>query len=710
MAETPKLHPFEYVGAHKLYTEERFLLADEMGMFKTAQAIFANSKFREKKRRLRTLIVTPTSVREHWARELQKWAHPRGDVNIIYSQNLNEGRNRIKDFNWTITSYPLMSRAENGLLVKLRNSGFHHVIADEVHNAKNPDALRTRALKSLIDQADYVSLLSGTPIPNTMSDLYVLMSMLDPQQYPFDPEKDSSDVDNFRIARQSFIQLYVERPQAVKELLHRKMLRRMAKDYLGDHIPEVENHRFEVPLTGRHLEAYQRVIEQETNVGRKIMDLAKVSLDPYLIDDSLPRLREDGSDISDKYSALDDIVEREMSKKDGKVLVFTNLKTGIVDYLTEKYQEYGAIKVTGDISTFGGEREALRQQFQRDPKTRVLIATTTMNEGVDLTAATAVVDLTIPLTPAERGQRHKRSHRPGEIKKDKVDIYTPFTTIPGKQASLDQALLEMIDGKERIVDYLLKGMQISLEELMTYDNAEKVPRIVRAITSPSKAVFNYYLRWRGVGSESARRRMDRSPEMAKYIAELYPGFSMAKNAADIYVPIIKGIEKDLGRSLEGKLDIAGGPGMLGYFLKEPTVAFDINPDMVAEGKKLYPENKLFVGSMNSLPLKDNSSELAVCSLAFQMSEPKKERSQTLQEMSRVLKDSGYAIITIPCHYMNEGDEKKFQETVNSYGLSVKEHNKLVGPSKIDYYLLQKTSQVRSKESPNLTFQGDPRRK
>ena len=49
------LFPFQYVGAYKLFTEERFLLADEMGMFKTSQAIFANSKFRERKKNMRIL-------------------------------------------------------------------------------------------------------------------------------------------------------------------------------------------------------------------------------------------------------------------------------------------------------------------------------------------------------------------------------------------------------------------------------------------------------------------------------------------------------------------------------------------------------------------------------------------------------------------------------------------------------------------------------
>tara|TARA_Y100000310_G_scaffold284177_1_gene306800 strand:- start:10054 stop:12183 length:2130 start_codon:yes stop_codon:yes gene_type:complete len=705
MKRKNKLHPFEFVGAHRLYEEERFLLADEMGMFKTAQAIFANNKFRQKNKSLRTLIVCPTSVREHWARELQQWAYPKGDVNLVYAENLEQGIRNARSSTWTIMSYPLMSRIENGGLQKLRRSGFHHVIPDEVHNAKNPDALRTRAIKFLADRADYVSLLSGTPIPNTMSDLYVLMSLLDPEKYQFDPEKDATDVDNFRIARQSFIQLYVERPQAVKELLHRKMLRRTGKDYLADQIPELVNHRVEVPLTGRHLQTYQETVEQEMHVGRKIMDLAKSSLDPCLIDDSLPTTRRNGRDMSDKYAVLDEIVEREMAKRDGKVLIFSDLKQGIIDPLLDSYHEYGAIKITGDVPTTGGIREGLRQQFQRDKNTRILLATTTMNEGVDLTAATAVVDLTIPLTPAERHQRWKRSHRPGEVKKDRVDAYTLYTTIPGSQSSLDQALLDMVDGKERIVSYLLRGMQVSLEELRSYDKTEKVPRIVRAITSPSKAIFDYFIRWRGVGSESAIRRMTRTPEMSKYIAELYPGFSMARNAANIYIPIIREIEKR--KNLETKVDIGCGPGMLGHFLDEPTIGVDINHDMIAEGKKLYSSNTLLVGSMSELPLDDRVADLTVCSLAFQMSEPKKERAKALREMSRVLRQNGYSIITVPGKYMDSADIRRFEEVTDNYGFDIKDHQKLVGKSRMDVYVLQKTHSPSSDRNYSLRWRGDP---
>ena len=83
-----------------------------------------------------------------------------------------------------------------------------------------------------------------------------------------------------------------------------------------------------------------------------------------------------------------------------------------------------------------------------------------MNEGVDLTAATAVVNLTIPWTPAEFHQKYRRSQRPGEILKDEVDVYVPYTTIPDVQDSIEKASLDMLVAKEDIVKYLMSGIRL----------------------------------------------------------------------------------------------------------------------------------------------------------------------------------------------------------------------------------------------------------
>lgn len=696
----PKLHPFEFIGAYKLYEEERFLLADEMGMFKTAQSIFANNKFREKHRRkpgkMRTLIVCPTAVKEHWARELVKWSYPSTNINLTQASSITSNIYSAKSSSHTIMTYPTISRLDESMIKRLIRTGFHHIILDEAHNAKNPHAIRTKFTKTLADKCDYLSLLSGTPIPNTISDLYTTMSLLDPVEYKLDPE-------NLQSARQSFIQLYSNHPQIIKELLHRKMLRREAKDYLKEHIPELKVHKVELPLKGAHLDEYCKILEQDINPGKKIMLLEKASIDPLLINDSLPRMYR-GKNTSVKYEFLDKIIEREMRKRKGKVLVFSNLKRGIIDNLIERYQDFGAIKITGDIPTEGGIRENLRQQFQYDPKTKVIIATTTMNEGVDLTAATAVVDLTIPWTPAEYHQKYKRSQRPGEIIKDTVDLYVPYTTIPGSQESIEQASLAMLEGKERVVKYLTSGIQLSLEELKELGEPTKVPRIVKSITSPNKAIFQYFLKWRGIGTKRASKKLE-DEGMAKYIAELYPTFNMTKNASKIYLPIIKRLERR--RKLTPKVDIACGPGSLGHSLDEVTYGIDINCEMLKVGREFYDKNRLIQGSMSDLPLPDKFAGLTLCSLAFQMSNPRKERAKALYEMSRILKPRGYSIITIPYNYLDSNDERRFKQVLNVYGLEIKEHRKEIGPSKIDLYVMQKVRQPKDKIY-SLKFKGDPR--
>lgn len=183
---------------------------------------------------------------------------------------------------------------------------------------------------------------------------------------------------------------------------------------------------------------------------------------------------------------------------------------------------------------------------------------------------------------------------------------------------------------------------------------------------------------------------------------------MAKNAADVYLPIIRKIEK--GRTLEAKFDIACGPGMLGYFLQEPTIGIDINADMIAEGKKLYPANKLLVGYINQLPLADKTADLALCSLAFQMTSPKKERSEALREMARVLKNRRYAIITLPGEYMSSAQEKRFEEVASEYGLALLEKQKKAGKSRLDVYLFQKAFSPQTDKTYSLQWKGDPGRK
>src|SRR3989338_1324255 len=154
-----KIMPFQIVGAKELFKRKRSLLADEMGMFKTSQSIFADSLIREKEGNVHTLVVTPNSVKEHWHKEIEKWAgYYKPRVQIIESRTFEEDMKKAREADWTIIGYPLMSAigSENGRGDELRKVGYRHMIPDEIHNAKNPLSLRARSIKEIADDAEYL--------------------------------------------------------------------------------------------------------------------------------------------------------------------------------------------------------------------------------------------------------------------------------------------------------------------------------------------------------------------------------------------------------------------------------------------------------------------------------------------------------------------------------------------------------------------------
>lgn len=718
-----KVYPFEIIGAKKLYDEKRFLLADEMGMFKTAQAIYATSKLREDSRNFRALTICPNSVKENWATELAKRAYPKPEAIILESGTLKEDIKKAKNSHEVILSYNLLSNFKsNGVLHALEDLNFKVVRLDEAHNAKNPDSLCTTAVKTLTDEAEYVHMLSGTPIPNTVRDIYMLMHFLDPKKYPINlNEKDLA-----KQALSKFYMLFRDDPEQIKRLFHEKMLRRNANDYICAKIPKLvpanpldpkDPHNMSVYLDGDNAAVYQEILKKDFPFWNKYWQLEKASIDPSLVNPELienPGLRHRLSNINScKYKTLDRLIEEEINKG-GKVVVFTDLKEGVVEHLKGRYKKFEAVAIDGDISAVSGhgdesKREILRKRFQYDKDTKVLIATTTMHEGVDLTAATLGIGLSIPWTPAELYQRIKRSQRPSEMEKD----YFRWINLIAKtheQESLDQAQFELLQDKQRVTDFLLESpLSLNIEDLQVLNEPSKIPRIKNAVMSEGQMLLQNFVRYRSKGKEKISKFLEKYPKSAKKVAKIYPNWSLVQRTADFYKDIIRNIESKQGK-LENKIDLACGPGMLGFALQEPTFAIDLDKQMLRQGQKIYSENHYTNASMDSIPIKSNCSDLVLCSLAFQMTNPTNiERENTLREANRVLKQKGYFLLTIPINYLKGKDRTNLYLVANKLGFKLQQEypggKKEKHP---DFYLFKKINKPKKQniESKHLTFFGD----
>lgn len=207
------------------------ILADEMGLGKTVQTIALLCYYAQYKNDWGPhLIVVPTTVVLNWKAELLRWAP--GLKVLIYlgsgkeRHRLRQGWTREDAFHICVTSYNLV--VQDRLVFRKRAWGF--LVLDEAHQVKN---FMSKKWQSLFDlQAEYRLLLTGTPLQNSMMELWSLFHFLLPFASAFrsnDEFKEwfSNPVDDMITGRSSLNEGIVRRLQA---LIRPFMLRRLKSD------------------------------------------------------------------------------------------------------------------------------------------------------------------------------------------------------------------------------------------------------------------------------------------------------------------------------------------------------------------------------------------------------------------------------------------------------------------------------------------------
>ena len=153
----------------------RFLLADEMGVGKTIQAISLCYLYRED---WPVLIVCPGSMKYLWKGEIQTWLgfkDKRIDI-------LNSSKQKISDEAYFyIISYDLVSH----ILKKLKKMQFNFVILDEAHCIKNRETIRAKNILPIAIRAKRLILMTGTPLLAKPLEGYPLLYALRPDLFPF---------------------------------------------------------------------------------------------------------------------------------------------------------------------------------------------------------------------------------------------------------------------------------------------------------------------------------------------------------------------------------------------------------------------------------------------------------------------------------------------------------------------------------------------
>ncbi len=146
------------------------ILADEMGLGKTVQTL---AFLRAQRATEPALIVCPTSLLTNWENEARRFT-PELKVLLLDGPERHARFEEIPNAQIVLTSYALLQRDAE----KYEDLQFSSAILDEAQHIKNPDTKNAQAAFSM--RAKHRFVLTGTPMENSVRDLWSLMNFVQP--------------------------------------------------------------------------------------------------------------------------------------------------------------------------------------------------------------------------------------------------------------------------------------------------------------------------------------------------------------------------------------------------------------------------------------------------------------------------------------------------------------------------------------------------
>jgi len=419
----------------------RALLALDMGLGKS---IISLGWLKLHEDRKPVLIVCPATLKLNWLREINKWFPNENNIQILYGKYPNE--NITGDI--VIINYDILADWVNALI----KIPFKVLILDESHFIKNRTANRTKAVKAISKNIPHILALTGTPILNRPIEIYNVLKILAPNQTPNFWEY----VNRYCGAHHNGFGWDFNGATNTEEL-HKKlsstiMFRRLKKDVLQDLPDKIRTY---VPIELDNKNTYVRAEEdfvdfiyktKGKNAAMKVSNaeaIAKVEvLKQVAVKGKLKQVKEW---INDFLST------------DGKLVVFA-IHRFVIDELMKEFKDI-AVKVDGSVT--GVNRDKAVQAFQNDDKIRLFIGNiNAAGVGLTLTAASNVVFIELPWSPAILEQAEDRCHRIGQ--KDTVNIYYLLGV-----DTIEEKIAKMLDSKRKILDTVLDGKKTTPESLLS---------------------------------------------------------------------------------------------------------------------------------------------------------------------------------------------------------------------------------------------------
>ena len=426
------------------------ILADDMGLGKTLQsiALLAADHEAHKDHKL-SLIVAPASLVYNWKNELEKFAPSiRAEV-LIGSPE--ERQNMLQSDTppdvW-ITSYPTLRQDSD----YYKEHDFRTLILDEAQAIKNYATKTAKAVREI--QADTRFALSGTPIENSIDELWSIFQTILPDFFP---------------NQKTFRQLPREK---VAKMIKPFLLRRVKKDVLKElpdkietvHVSELTKQQKELYL------AYLEKIKTETSDSLEGEGFQKSRIKILA---GLTRLRqlcchpslflENYKGDSGKLQQLMDLVVNAL--ENGRRLLIFSQFTSMLHVIRESLEKAGISFFYLDGQTPSKERVQLVDRFNNGESDIFLISLKAGNTGLNLTGADTVILYDLWWNPAVEEQAAGRAHRMGQ--KNVVQVIRLIT-----KGTIEEKMYELQERKKELIETVLEQGDQALSRITEEDIRE----------------------------------------------------------------------------------------------------------------------------------------------------------------------------------------------------------------------------------------------
>lgn len=170
-------HSYQRAAIDALLTHTHYGLMLDMGLGKTVITLTAIKALLDDWAVSKVLIIAPKKVADStWATESQKWDHTK-DLRVVKVMGSEDKRRQALAADADI--YIINREMVVWLCEQYKQLPFDMLIIDESSNFKNPQAKRFKALKKQRGVFSRIVLLTGTPAPNTLEDLWAQVYLLD---------------------------------------------------------------------------------------------------------------------------------------------------------------------------------------------------------------------------------------------------------------------------------------------------------------------------------------------------------------------------------------------------------------------------------------------------------------------------------------------------------------------------------------------------